>query len=191
MKPVDTTEVRKASFWINQTFVLAATVIGVYLASSQGFKQAVAYEKLMSDKSSYYLRLSLRDELADNVQLVKAYAAKLKTGGFGARKEPFKLDTFIWDSMKFSPSALETPSVLLTGSRNFYRNVADIQAKVADNTHGAETAIKLLSGLTDSMEKEILPLFDLDIKELKTRLEKNTIDVRDAREAVQPDVPAL
>ena len=191
MKPVDTTEVRKASFWVNQIFVLFATVIGVYLASSQGFKQAVAYEKLMSDKSSYYLRLSLRSELADNVQLVKAYAAKLKTGGFAARKEPFRLDTFVWDSMKFSPSALETPSVLLTGSRNFYRNVADIQAKVADNTYGVENAIKLLNGLTDNMEKEILPLFDTDIKELRDLLDKNKIDVRDARESAQPSDSAL
>ena len=191
MKPVDTTEVRKASFWVNQIFVLFATVIGVYLASSQGFKQAVAYEKLMSDKSSYYLRLSLRSELADNVQLVKAYAAKLKTGGFAARKEPFRLDTFVWDSMKFSPSALETPSVLLTGSRNFYRNVADIQAKVADNTYGVENAIKLLNGLTDSMEKEILPLFDTDIKELRDLLDKNKIDVRDARDAIQPSASPL
>lgn len=40
-RPAD--ETKKASFWISQCFILLATVLGVYLASSQGFKQALAY----------------------------------------------------------------------------------------------------------------------------------------------------
>lgn len=177
MSSLDTDEVRKVSFWVSQIFILSATIIGVYLAANQGFKQAIAYEKLMSDKSNYYLRLSLKSELIDNVQLVRGYAAKLKTGGIAARKEPFKLDTFIWDSMKFSSATLETPSTLLNGSRNFYRKVADIHVKVLDNTYSAEHAIKLLDELAAGMESDVLPLFDTDLKDLKDILTRNKISV--------------
>ncbi len=174
---IDTNEIRKVSFWVSQIFILAATVAGVYLAANQGFRQAIAYEKLMGDKSNYYLRLSLRNEISDNIELVREYMKRIETGGPAARKAPFKLETFIWESMKFSSATLETPSDLLTESRNFYRTVADIQEKVSTLTFGVETAKKQLTELIERMEKDVLPRFDANIKALSEHLAKNDIEL--------------
>ncbi len=176
-KKVDTTEVRKVSFWVTQIFVLAATIAGVYLAANQGFRQAIAYEKLMGDKSNYYLRLSLKEELRDNLSHVRIYIEKLKTGGLPARKAPFQLDTFVWESMKFSSATLETPSILLAESRAFYRTVADIQRKISDSSISVENGIKQLDALIAHMENEVLPRFDADLANLKAILEKNSIQL--------------
>lgn len=174
---IDTSEVRKASFWVSQIFIIVATVLGVYLAANQGFKQAVAYGELQGDKNNFFLRKSLQNELVDNVALVRGYAERLKKGGFAARKSSFKLDTFVWESMRFSPATLETPSDLLQGSRQFYRQVAEIQEKVESNDYSAEKGIRLLTELADRMEKDILPKFDADLNALGASIKDRGIVV--------------
>jgi hypothetical protein len=168
-------DVFKLSFWISQCFILAATVIGVYLAATLGFKQALAYGEIQSDKTNYYLRLSLKGELLDNVERVKAYIKSLGSGGFAARQQAFHLDTFVWESMKFSSATLETPSELLTESRNFYRQVTDINEKVKTNDLSGESGAKRLQALVDRMEQDVLPKFERDIDGLKTKLARNGI----------------
>lgn len=170
-------ETKKASFWISQVFILAATILGVYLASSQGFKQAMAYGNLQSARNNYYLRKSLRTEMADNVSLVGDYLKRLETGGLPARKAPFSLDTFVWDSMKNSPSTMETPPEMLREARLFYRGVAEIQQKVADNTYGIKVATEKLNELTDNVKDKVLPMFDADIEKVGKFLKDNKMDV--------------
>ncbi len=174
---MDTQEARRLSFWISQFFILAATVLGVYLAANQGFKQALAYGDIQSARNNYYLRKSLQNELTDNLVLVRAYMQKIEKGGIADRKMPFRLDTFVWESLKFSNSTLETPSDLLAESRNFYRQVADIHERVVNNDYGVGHAIKLLSALVERMEKDVLPKFETNVSEIKAGLKKQGIDV--------------
>ena len=170
-------EIRKASFWVGQIFIILATVMGVYLASSQGFKQAMAYGNLQSARNNYYLRKSLRSEMHDNLALVRDYMKRLDTGGLPARKAPFSLDTFVWESMKNSPATMEIPSMLLGEARMFYRGVADIQQKVADNTYGVKVANEKLTGMVDHIEKTVLPMFDADIDKIRKRLVTNGVEL--------------
>lgn len=174
-KSVD--EVKKASFWVSQLFILLATVMGVYLASSQGFKQAMAYGNLQSARTNYYLRKSLRSEIADNLPLVRDYMKRLETGGLPARKAGFSLDTFVWESMKNSPATMETPPELLQESRKFYRGVDELQAKIADNTYSVKVGTDRITELVDRMEKNVLPLFDADIAKVSKYLRDNGMAV--------------
>lgn len=174
---VDTREVKKVSFWVSQIFIVLATVLGVFLAANQGFKQAMAFENIRNDRNNYYLRLSLKNEIADNIALLRGYADKIKSGHLADRKTPFKPDTFVWDSMKNSPSTLETPPELLSESRNFYRSAEDIQRKVADNTYSHTHGIKLVNELVGHMESDVLPKFEDDLSGLRTRLGKAGINV--------------
>ncbi len=176
-QPVHRDEIRKASFWVSQIFILAATIMGVYLASSQGFKQAMAYGEIMSDKDNYYLRKSLQSEIADNLVLVREYMKRLETGGLPARQAPFALDTFVWENMKFSSATLETPPELLRESRVFYRGVADLQQKIANNTYGVKVGIEKLQELVDHVEKEVLPKFTADCQALKASLARRDFRV--------------
>lgn len=174
-KPKD--EAFKFSFWISQFFILAATVLGVYLASTQGFKQAIAYGEIQADKNNYYLRKSLCAELSDNITRVREYMGKLETGSIAARKEPFALDTFIWENMRYSTATLETPSELLRESRLFYRGIADIQEKIANNAYSAKTGVQKLQELVDNMDNKVLKDFEQNIADLKESLKNRGIDV--------------
>ena len=170
-------ETKRLGFWISQLFILLATVLGVYLASSQGFKQAMAFGEIQSDRANYFLRKSLHGELSDNLPLVREYMKRIATGNLADRKAPFRLDTFVWESLKSSSSALETPPSLLRECRLFYRGVADIQEKIANNTYGAKTGTEKLGELADRLEKNVLPLFSANIDELKAGLEKRGVMV--------------
>ena len=170
-------ETKKLSFWISQLFILLATVFGVYLASSQGFRQALAFGEIQGDKSSYFLRKSLQGEIADNLVLVRDYMQRLETGGLAARKAPFRLDSFVWETLKSAPATLETPPDLLRESRLFYRGVADIQEKVANNTYEAKTGIARLGELVNRMEKDVLPRFSANLRELRQSLARRGVTV--------------
>ena len=170
-------ETKKLSFWVSQLFILAATVLGVYLASNQGFRQALAYGEIQSDKGNYYLLKSLQAELADNLPLVREYVKSLETGGLPARRAPFKLDTFVWESLKSSSSTLETPPELLRESRLFYRGVAEIQGKIADNTYGVKVGSEKLLALVNHMEKDVFPVFTKNMDEIKKGLRARDVIV--------------
>ena len=174
---LDTREVKKISFWVSQIFIVLATVLGVFLAANQGFKQAMAFENIRNDRNNYFLRLSLKNEISDNIALLQTYAKKIEKGGLVDRKTPFKLDTFVWESMKNSPATLETPSTLLSESRNFYRQAEDIHTKVAGNVYSHTHGIKLIDELVEHMQNNVLPKFEADLNALKIRLQKNGVDV--------------
>ena len=171
-------ETKKVSFWVSQLFILLATVVGVYLASSQGFRQALAYGEIQADKGNYFLRKSLKGEIEDNIVLVREYMQRLDTGGIQARQASFRLDTFVWENMKFSSSTLETPPELLRESRQFYRGVADIQEKIANNTYGVKKGTELLTDLLKRMEDEVLPKFGTDLAALQKGLRDRGVEVK-------------
>lgn len=170
-------ETKKLSFWISQIFILLATVLGVYLASSQGFRQALAYGEIQSARNAYYLRKSLQSEISDNIPLVREYMKRLETGGLPARQAPFSLDTFVWEALKNSSSTLETPPELLRESRMFYRGVADLQQKIASNTYGVKVGTEKLTELVEHVEQKVLPQFEKNIQEVRNGLRKRGVEV--------------
>ena len=171
-------ETKKASFWISQVFILLATIIGVYLASSQGFKQALAYGEVQSARSNYYLRQSLRNEIADNLLIVEGYMERLGTGAPSARETPLNLDVFVWECLKTSSNTLETPSELLRGSRAFYRGIAETHEKIANQTYAIGYGREQMQRLVDQVKKEVLPAFDKDLAALRQSLAKSGIAVK-------------
>lgn len=176
--PRSTDEAKKASFWISQLFILLATVVGVYLASSQGFKQALAYGEVQSARSNYYLRKSLRNEIADNITILEKYMDSIKGGSPSAREAPLNLDTFVMDCLKNSPNTLETPSELLRETRAFYRGVAEVQEKIANQTFAVGYGNQQLEALKNRMQQEVLPEFDKDLSGLQKRLAESGINVK-------------
>lgn len=171
-------ETRKAGFWISQLFVLLATVIGVYLASSQGFKQALAYGEAQATRTNYYLRQSLRNELESNLAPVRDYLTAIASGSASSRNQPIALETFIMDCLRNSPATLETPSELLSESRKFHRDVEDIQKKIANQFYALGEGKDKMEAVLAHMEKDVLPKFDADLRALKNRLDASGIAVR-------------
>lgn len=162
-------EMSKVSFWISQVFMLIATVLGVYLAGQQGLKQAVMFEQIQSDKNNYHLRKSLQHELADNLDLIREYIATDRIN--------LELDIFVWETMKYSPATLETPSVLLSESRQFYRQVDEIYERIQSRFYHPEYGRKLLGEVVEHMDNTVLPLFEADTQALKDTLIKKKVSL--------------
>lgn len=160
LRDMDHRDLTKTGFWVSQLIVILATVIGVYLAANAGLRQALVFDTLTKQESNYYLRKSVYDELADNVQLLRTYAEETL-----ARNPPQSellnsrplLSRFVWDSLRYSPNTLETPSLFLTGGRRFYLQVDDIIARAENRTWGAAYAATQLTQLLDDVEARLLP----------------------------------
>ena len=164
-------DVKRASFWISQLFILTATVLGVYLAAGQGLKQALQFDGIKSEQANYYLRKSLQNELTDNVGYIREYMDKVKKQ---VQKPALNLETFVWSSMTYSPSALETPSALLREAQKFYHRAQDIMA--TPHFNDANRA-KFLGELADHIEQTVIPMFETDTEELRKGLREKGINV--------------
>ncbi|OAM88025.1 hypothetical protein OH491_07870 [Termitidicoccus mucosus] len=166
----DTSEVSKPSFWISQLCIIIATVLGVYLAAHQGFKQAIAYGDIQSDKNNYHLRKSLQHELAANIDLTRGYLKRIARGGIADRKAPFKLERFVWDCMKNSSYTLEMPSGLLRENNDFHRRVMELYDKIAIGDYSVQKGTELMEEILTHMEKDVIPAFEQNTGEIRTRL---------------------
>lgn len=166
-----TSEVRKVSFWVSQLVIIIATVGGVYLAASQGLKQAIQFDSIKSEQSNYFLRKSLQNELADNVGYIREYADKVKRQIVNPE---LNLETFVWNSMTYSPTALETPSELLREAQKFYHASADI---MANKNFQPRNRAENLTKLADHIETNVLPKFEANTKALRDTLRGRGITV--------------
>ncbi|MBU1312165.1 MAG: hypothetical protein KKE30_21785, partial [Gammaproteobacteria bacterium] len=98
-------------------------------------------------------------------------------GAHNIKRFGLQLDTFVWESMKFSPATLETPSVLLSESRKFYREVNDIHLKIQSSFYSSHHGSKLLLAQVAHMQKQVLPLFETDTHQLKQALAQQNVEV--------------
>lgn len=180
LKEMDHNDLGKSGFWIAQLFVVIATIIGVYLAAHAGLRQAIIFDSLTSQESSYYLRKSLHDELADNVATLRAYNDEVLS-----RSPPQSelennrpvLSHYVWETMRFSPHTLEVPSVFLTGARRFQQQADGIIHKAEQRVYGAGHASRQLEQLLDRVEDQLLPGLRRNYEALAGELAAQGIDV--------------
>lgn len=159
MTEVDHRELRSSGFWVGHILMILATIFGVYLAASAGLKQAIIFNEINDTQSNYYLRLSLHDELAENVHLLRQYHDNYLSKSIYSRDLKLnnpKIERFVWETMRFSPFTLETPSYFLSEVRRFYRHVDDIIEKTEQQTYSASYASQLLLVQLDRMEHTVL-----------------------------------
>jgi len=152
-KRLDNADLIKSSFWIGQIFMIIATVSGVFLAAQEGLSQALLFENLNSKEKNYYLQHALADELSDNIKTLNDYSTLLKN------KAPYDLkvhhplvDMFVWNNMKYSSNALETPSHILSAVRRYNTQTAVLIGKIEARQFGAKHGAKLLDELNSTIK---------------------------------------
>lgn len=164
-------EIKKASFWVSQFFILLATVVGVYLAATQGYKQAVQFENMTSYKESYYLQKSLQYELQDNVAILKKYMAKIQDGAYyAARNEPLDFYNLVWENMKFSSTTLSTPPELLRQAQQFYREVDNLHERIAKSNLSVGVGAQKLQEQIDIVEQNLIPALEKSTEQIRKEL---------------------
>jgi|TARA_B100001063_G_scaffold136218_1_gene127345 hypothetical protein len=184
LKTVDNKELKSTGFWLNQLFMVISTIFGVYLAAQSGLEQALKFDSFSKMEDNYYLRTSLFDEVNDNVNAVAEYAERLAKSPPKSEMEFFKptLEKYIWKTMQFSRTTLETPSEFLTKIRRFYSR-ADfvINAAISRKMSAKQAAIELKK-ITHLIKDETLPALKQNAEQLKMELKQNDISVGSLKE---------
>jgi hypothetical protein len=113
-------------FWLSHAVILLSTVLGVYLAARAGYRTALDFEVTRAQRDGYFMRVALLDELKDNID----YAEKLaevfivKQGeSWGESLDDFKLQSFVWETMKQQNTTFQIPADILSAIRRFNDNV--------------------------------------------------------------------
>ena len=166
-------------FWFGHTLILLATVLAVYLAASAGLKTAVEFELIKSDRDSFYMRSALLDEARDNAEQIETWVKEYRGGKarkFIGNPEFFKLDDYIWQTMKDNPGTFEIPSEVLTGVRRYYGLSENTLRHMTGKKPAADKADALLKA-TESFKSEVLPVLEKDIKKLRDKLEGMDIEL--------------
>ena len=162
-------DLRSPSFWIGHLVIIVATVVGVYLAANQGFKLAMEVDVVKGEKNNYYLRSSLKHELAANVGYVREYIAKVQN----QTADPvLQLETFVWRTMTYSPSTLETPPELLREAQKFYHRVDEI---MGTSFYNLQAKARHLGELADHVEQKVLPRLEENIAGVKRWLDERNV----------------
>lgn len=178
--PLTPGELRHGSFWFSQLLMIVATVLGVFLASSEGMKVAIQFNELTRLERNYYLRESLANELEANTELVTEYADTLEAGISSYshfEQNPLVLDQYVWQVMGESETTLETPSVYLSSAQQFYREVPSIYDRLADRTIGVQYGAEQLRQAAQRITTETVPGLRASASTLKRRLQQSGMDV--------------
>lgn len=177
LKTVDNKELKSTGFWLNQVFLVLSTIFGVYLAAQSGLEQALKFDSYSKMEDNFYLRTSLYDEVNDNVTNIRAYAARLAKIPPSSEMQYHKptLEKYIWQTMQYSPTTLETPSIFLTQIRRFYsRSEFVINAALKRQMSARQASIEL-NRITDIIEKQTLPKLQASALHLQQELKQNDI----------------
>ena len=168
---LDVSKNKTTEFWVSHIIILAGTIIGVYLAASAGLKVAIQFELIKSDRNSFYMRSALLDELKDNTATITTWGTEYrggKAGKFIGKPKDFKLDTYVWTSMKDNPSTFEIPSEILTKIRRYYRDM-DVGLSKMTSRGAAANDVDLMLKQTVNFQSTLTQL-EKNIAKLKTRL---------------------
>ncbi|GAA0345301.1 hypothetical protein GCM10009092_07220 [Bowmanella denitrificans] len=183
--PLDNQELRKTGFWLNQIFMIVSTIVGVYLAAQSGLQQALTFDTYSKMEDNYYLRMSLYDELQDNVRDVEKYATEVlaKSPALQIIKDSRPpMDLYVWETMRFHPSTLETPSEILTEVRRFYSQSRVLMDKVEKRSLGSAYGAEQLLKLSSHIQQQVLPALAGSATELKQALAEEGVNIGGLKE---------
>lgn len=117
---LDVSDIRSLGFWISNALMIVATILGVYLAASEGFKQALQFRQVEESEHTYDLLTALRAEL----ELNRSRAGNAVADGLQnlpqGWEEPPRNQRYIWNTMQNVPETFRVPPEALNGIAHYY-----------------------------------------------------------------------
>ncbi len=167
---------KNPEFIISQILMIFATVIGVYLAAHEGFKQAVQFQLLDADRTAYRHMIALRDEMDFNAETLASFAEEYRASGANIHDQFLPpVRTFVWDSSSDHPSIFEMPQEVLGGAASVYKRIDD---QMALGGRGPDRRRELLTAFEEEsvrIRQDMLPAFERALKELRQRMRKQGV----------------
>jgi hypothetical protein len=162
-----------AEFWISNLVIVLSTVLGVFLAAQAGYRTAIDFELARAEREGYFMRRALLDELKDNLNQADQYADFVvnKDGWrFQGSPDAYKLQSYVWETMKQQAITFQLAPAVLTGIRRYYDSASGYAQNLARGQGTAIEAAKNFGVDTKKMREETVPLMEKDIAALKDHL---------------------
>ncbi|MEM9743268.1 MAG: hypothetical protein AAF918_11345 [Pseudomonadota bacterium] len=176
---MDASDVRSLGFWISNAFTIVATVLGVYLAASEGFKQALQFRQVEENEHTYDLLTALKSELEYN----RTQAGETVEQGLKQLpqnwQEPPKRQSFVWQTMQAVPETFRVPPVALNGIALYYAQLDEhLTAAYDERKHPSDqrSAILALQEANATLDTTVLTAINTRMAELKAQLTHFGID---------------
>jgi hypothetical protein len=167
-------------FWVSNLVIVLSTVLGVYLAAQAGYRTALDFELARTERESFYMRRALLDELKDNLTQADEISKNMAENGWRFKNsdpEVFKLQGYVWETMKQQSTTFQIPSEVLTGVRRYYdRSGAYAKALGVGQGTAIEAANSWMKDTQDVREK-VVPAMERDIAQLKEKLVKRGVQI--------------
>jgi hypothetical protein len=177
--PLKVRESNNLEFWLSNLFIIGSTVLGVYLAAQVGYRSAVEFETVRSEREGYYMRRALLEELKDNLeQADKLSDLIINKDGWrytGTSADPFKLQGYVWETMKQQSTTFQLPVEILNGVRRYYDAAAGAALGMAQGQSTAIEAAKTLTEETKKVREATVPVLQKNIDTLRARLEAKQV----------------
>lgn len=167
-------------FWVSQIAIILSTVIGVYLATTEGLKSAVEFHSLTTLEKKYYTLNALHQEITTNNDVILAYIGELlnkdKSGEAtthnGVGEIP-SLNWFVWQTMTNSSETLDLPVDILRDSNRYYLALTELLRKL-ENSGGQETLMHgiALEKLTKETKSGFMIHIEKQLDDYRNRLSK-------------------
>jgi hypothetical protein len=157
---------------------LISTVLGVYLAARAAHKNTVDFEVIRSDRDGYFMRTALLDEFKDNLDQAEKQATDVDENASTLYKndaESYKLQSYVWETMKQQGITFQLPSDILTGVRRYYDAATTHAMGMAEGQAAARMAALAAIEDTKKMRETLVPRMEKDIAELGAKLRRRGI----------------
>lgn len=165
-------------FWVTHAFLLASTVLGVYLAASAGLDSAIKFERVNAIREAHNLRTALLEELEDNVELVESWLVEFDEGrGRHLSGESQNLDLYIWEAMGEHPATFDIDGSELTAVRRYYRKVGLLKDKLCHGSHSF-WPVKQLREATAEVRSTLLESMRSGLEQSAALLATHGVEVR-------------
>ncbi|MCE2595897.1 hypothetical protein K6Y31_13875 [Motilimonas cestriensis] len=181
LKHVNNQDLLNTGFWITNVCMIVATIIGVFLASNEGFRQAMTFDDINTTEANYYLRRSMLLELEDNLVLVQHQVDILQQAQYkryDPSRDDLALDHYVWKSMQYSANTMEVPSHLLAGVRRYYRQIERIWRKMAAHQISTQQGLEQVIAANNEVEQQLIPGIRADLKQLRQDLADYQVEVK-------------
>lgn len=160
-------------FWVSNAVIVFSTILGVYLAAQAGYRTALDFEQVRSQREGYFMRQALLDEFRDNLAQADNLADFIvNRNGWRNPGGPdnYRLQDYVWETMKEHSITFQLPSGVLTGIRRYYTTAEDLARAMSVGQGTSIEAAKTLTNETKKARETVLPLLENDIAALRQRL---------------------
>lgn len=179
---LDISDIRSLGFWISNGLMIAATIFGVYLAASEGFKQAMLFRQVEEQEHTYDLLTALRAEVVRNREIVGAATEKGLEELPQSWEEPPAIQRFVWQTMQNVPETFRVPPQALNGIAIYYEALDEyLPTAFNSSTHRSTqySAFKALAEANAAFDKDVIATIGAKMAKLQSALADYGVDPKE------------